>query len=266
MLSIIKKEFKLSSKSLFLWSLVLVLTATMGALEYPLVFKNTDMVMSGINAIPRIVQIMFGVDGLDFSTALDYYITMYYYYYTLIAFLFAANQGYKIIKKEEKYKTSEFLYTKPVSRKTIILSKIIVGLTNVFILATVTALTSLLILLPLIEATYLSKTILVTISGMFFAQIVFFSVGVLSAAITRKNMYGQILTYGFVLLSYTLSMVIQYFQRIDFLNFLTPFQYFPVNEVAHSGLSFIYIILALGLSFVLLFVAMKKYKTKDLYI
>jgi len=265
MLSIIKKEFKLSSKSLFLWSLVLVLTATMGALEYPLVYENTDMVMSGINAIPRIVQIMFGVDGLDFSTDLDYYISMYYYY-TLITFLFAANQGYNIIKKEEKYKTSEFLFTKPVSRKTIILSKIIVGLTNVFILATVTALTSLLILLPLIDATDLSKTILVTTTGMFFAQIIFFSVGVLSAAISRKNMYGQILTYGFLLLSYTLSIVIQYFQRIDFLNFLTPFQYFPINEVSHSGLSIIYIVLSLGLSIALLLVAIKKYKTKDLYI
>lgn len=265
MFSIIKKEFKLSRKSLFLWSLVLVLTATMGALEYPLVYKNTDMVMSGINAIPRIVQIMFGVEGLDFSTALDYYITMYYYY-VLIAFLFAANLGFNIIHKEEKYKTAEFLYTKPMSRRKIILSKIITGLINVFILATVTALTSLLILLPIIEASYLSKIVLVTSSGMLFAQIVFFSVGVLSAAIFRKNIYGQLLTYGFVLLSYTLSILIQYFQKIDFLNFLTPFQYFPVNDVAHSGLSFIYIILALGLSFILLFVAMKKYETKDLYI
>lgn len=265
MFSIIIKEFKLSRKSLFLWSLVLVLTATMGALEYPLVFKNTEMVMSGINAIPRIVQIMFGVDGLDFSTALDYYITMYYYY-TLIAFLFAANLGYNIIYKEEKYKTAEFLYTKPISREKIILSKIVTGLVNVFILAAVTASTGLFILLPLIEAPNLSKTILITTSGMFFSQIVFFSIGVLSAAIFRKNIYGQIVIYGFVLFSYILSILIQYFQTIDFLNFLTPFQYFPVYDVSQSGLSFIYIILALGLSLVLLLLSIKKYKNKDLYV
>jgi ABC-2 type transport system permease protein len=121
-------------------------------------------------------------------------------------------------------------------------------------------------LLPLIEAPYLSKIILITTSGMFLSQIVFFSIGVMSAAIFRKNIFGQVLIYGFLLSTYILSILIQYFQTIDFLNFLTPFQYFQVNEVSQFGLSLKFIILAISATSVLLFLSIKIFKTKDLYV
>jgi ABC-2 type transport system permease protein len=265
MLAVFLKELKLNRRSLLFWLIALTLAAVMGIAEYPFLAKNLDTIMSGINVLPRVILIMFGVDGLTFNTSLDYYVTMYYYY-TLLVFFHAVHIGFVLVAKEERDKTAEFLYTKPYNRTEIIIAKLLAGIVNIAVMAVATATITIAGMLPVLNAFDMTPVVLVTCLGMFLSQLVFFALGALCAALFKKGRIASISPYLIVIATYALAVVIRYSGNIDFLNVFTPFQYFIVTEVARTGLDPSYIIIATGVTCMTLAFTALKYKNRELLI
>jgi ABC-2 type transport system permease protein len=170
--AMILKELKLGRRSLLVWLIITFVTAALGALEYEMVSSNVELVEQGINAMPRIVRIMFGIDGVGLSTALDYYLVMYFWY-ALIAYAHAVTVGACLLSKEERDKTAEYLYTKPYPRSTIINAKLVVGIINIAAMALLIWLTSALILVPLTDGRGIMLEISITTVGLFLTQLLF---------------------------------------------------------------------------------------------
>lgn len=265
MLAIFLKELKLNRRSLMFWIIAMILAAAMGILEYPFLAKNLDTIMSGINVLPRVILIMFGVDGLTFNTGLDYYLTMYYYY-TLLVFFHAVHIGFTFIAKEERDRTAEFLYTKPYNRQEIITAKVLAGIVHLAIMAAVTALITIAGMLPVLNAFDTTPVVLLTVLGMFLSQLVFFALGALCAVIFKKGKPGSIAPYLVVVITYALAVVIRYIGTIDFLNFLSPFQYFVASEVVRTGLNPVYVIIAIAGTCIALSFTALKYRGRELLI
>lgn len=78
-------------------------------------------------------MIMFGVKG-DLTTSLGWYVCIYFWE-GLLAFPYAMSLGLSCVAKEKKFGTSEYLFTKPVERKTIVLAKVIVSAVNLLVFA-----------------------------------------------------------------------------------------------------------------------------------
>ncbi len=199
-------ELKLGRKGLIIWSAVVFFTALMGIAEYPIVGQNIEAIISGMDAIPRVVRVMFGVDGLDFTEPIHYYLTMYYYY-TLIVFIHAAHCGYDFIAKDQRDRLSDFLYTKPIRRESIIMSKLLAGIVHLCVMALVVAVTSVGVLLPVTGATDLTGRVLMTVVGLFLAQLMFFGFGAFCNILFGKYSMGSLISYLSVLITYGIAVV-----------------------------------------------------------
>ena len=265
MKAIFWKELKLTRKGLYVWLAAMLLTAGMGAAEYPMMSQNMETIMPTFEMLPKIVRIMFGVEGLTFQQSLDYYITMYFWY-CLIVFTHAAYVGATIIAKEERDKTAEFLFVKPYKRSEIITAKILVGVFHVSAMAFLTWLFTIGIMLPLFEGESIFGIVSITIFGMFLTQLVFLGLGLFCTAFFRKYKTGVSVSMLIVLASFIIAIILEYLGSVDYLNFLSPFRYFTVRGVISEGISLLYVLIAAVLMSGSIYLTYGFYKKRDLLI
>ncbi len=242
MRTIFLKDIKLTRKSLFIWVIVMLLTAGFAALEYPMFIEEADMMGSTLEMMPKVVRILFGVEGLTFQQNIDYYITMYFWY-VLIIFTHAAYIGATIIAREERDKTSQFIFVKPYTRSEIVTSKILVGIFHLAIIALATWLFNVFILLPMMDGGSLTGIVTITTLGMFITQLVFFGLGLLCTAYFRKYKIGLNISMMIVLVSFIIAVILEYI-GVDYFNFISPFRYFHIQAVVNNGISLFYLLIS----------------------
>src|SRR5690606_27805762 len=66
----------------------------------------------------------FGMDENTWSSILGFYNTYYGIYIIVLLSIYTTSTAATIISKEEKYRTAEFLLTKPISRSSVFWTKI----------------------------------------------------------------------------------------------------------------------------------------------
>lgn len=261
MKTIFKNEWRLSRKSLMIWAGIMLLLVTMAVIEFGALKNAMKALAVTVEAFPKILRIMFGINDLPIDTVMGAYACMYFWY-TLIAYPYAASLGAYIVTKEEMFRTAEFLYTKPHQRSTVLTAKCFVALANMAILVIITAASTIFFLLPVIDGFAILPQVLLTMLGMFLTQLVFMAVGMLCAAISKRGKTALFLSIAFLILSYVLAFTIEYTGSKG-LDMLTPVRYFNVALVLQKGIVPSYLILALLIAGLSLFLAGKLYKKKD---
>ncbi len=252
--------------------MIVAITIIYGIVEYLMVSQNADMIMESMEMLPRIVVTMFGLEGIGLQTSLDYHLILFYWI-SLIVYFHSITTGVTVLGRDERDKTFEFIYTKPYKRADIITAKIGNGIVNISILALVTWLGSI-FTVYYIDGTMHSYTngklvlgaVTETIIGMFFSQIVFFSIGLSLAGIIKGHKKALRFGYLFMIFSYVLSIVIQYFGNLDFLRILSPLSYFEGLSVVNNGIEILFLIISVVIAAGLFYGSIKAYKSKDLVI
>lgn len=240
MKTIILKELKRTYRSLFLWCLIIAIIVVFGILEYPFVSQYIQDLMPVFDAMPKIVSIMFGIYQVDFTSTLGYYVCMYFWC-TLITYVHAMYLGASIVIKEERDKTADYLFTKPYARKTIVQAKLIAALVNVFIVAAVSGGLSILALLMIGLNGHEMQLVFMTIIGMFFTQVILMVIGLLCSLMSKSYKKGVLMGMICLMVFYAISITIQYVGNINYLNFLSPLQYFDAKLVIASGFNLFYL-------------------------
>lgn len=243
MIKVFKRELKANFKSLIFWSIGLFLMGAVGFFEYSAVASSGEAAVAIFDMMPRVVRVMYGAGTLSLGTPEGYYACMFLWL-TLIAFAHAILLGASIISKEEKDKTSEFLFSKPINRKTVITAKILVSIINMVVIALVAWISTVAFFLPQLEGINLFKDVNITMIGMFITQIVFFFIGIFISGILKDNRKGNLYAVAVLLITYFISVFIEMSGKIDFLNFLSPFRYFNAVSIMDKGLSLLYIIIS----------------------
>lgn len=261
---IILKELRLQRKLLVIWSFILFLTAAFGGIEFKGLQNQMDMLESTVADFPRIVKILFGVEAFPISTPLGGYASMFYWY-QLVLFALAIYIGFYIISRDEKESYVDFIYTKPYDRKKIFLSKGIVVLIINAILALLTAVGTILFLVPfLIDGQSLMPHIVTSTIGVFLTQMIFSAIGMLFGSITGHYKRGMLGGFLVLIASYVIAFSIEYVGNLDHLNFLSPVRYFNLEALAEGGLSSIYLSLTAVLIGVLILFSIKCLGNRDL--
>lgn len=262
MKAIILRELRDTRKSLLIWAVVMFSLLAIGAAEY-------SIAMSGdlgpiAEALPRIIKIMFGLGVIPVDTPLGYYICQYLWN-CLVAFAHAVFLGAALISKEERNRTAEFLFTKPQPRKTVISAKIIAGVINVAIINLITWIGTLAMLVPQVKDANILSEISITMLAMFFVQVLFLSLGLFLSGIFKS--YGRTLSVSaaLVIVAYVLMVVIEYAGTVDFLNFLTPFRYFPGPSLVENGFNIVYLLLTATIITISCYFTYLLYQKRDLH-
>ncbi|MDD2301622.1 MAG: ABC transporter permease subunit [Eubacteriales bacterium] len=265
MKAIYMKELKLTRKLLLIWIALIVILTGFAAIEF-IMLKDAVSDIAALSAsFPKMVLVLFGMNGARVDTPLGAYQSMVYWT-NLLAYFFAGFLGVYAVAREEKFGTGEFLFSKPYTRTAIIRAKILASGTSLALFALVTGIMSYLcILLPLQGGHILGIHIATTI-GMFLTQLVLFSVGLFLSGLVGNYKTASLLTMLAVLIFYGISFVLDYYGITNYLNMFTPVRYFDVVSIAGTGLRPAYILLSALIILSCCGLAGLLYKKRDLRI
>lgn len=264
-MNIFLKELRSYRKSLIFWSIGVFLMVASGMAKYEAYSSSGQSINDLIADLPKSMKAVMGFGVVDLSKIGGYY-SLLYIYLLLMATIHAAMLGAAIIAKEERDKTAEFLFVKPVSRTTIITAKLLAAFTNVVIFNLVTWV-SLVILVGKYNSTgeAVNGDIALTMVGMFISQVLFMVIGSALAAVKKKPKTAPSLATGVLLLTYMLSIAVDLNENIESLKYVTPFKYFDAKNVMFGGgIETIFIVISVSLIAALLWVTFTFYKNRDL--
>jgi ABC-2 type transport system permease protein len=270
-MNIYKRELRANRRSLILWciGLFLFIGASMG--KYSALAKD-PVSLNIFNGLPMGLQAVFGVTSFDFLKALGFF-GMIFPYLILMAAIHASMLGAGILSKEERDRTSEFLYVKPATRARIVTAKLLAALTCVVILNLVTwAVSVMLVGHFAVAGEPVAEGVARLMLGLFCVQILFLSLGLAAAAVLKQPKAAPGVTTGVMLATYILSIAIDVNGKIGWLKGFTPFEYFDAKliighetgNLLAQGLNGWYVALSLAMTAVFITAAYLFFRKRDL--
>ncbi|MFC7373429.1 ABC transporter permease subunit [Fictibacillus iocasae] len=264
-MNILKRELKSSVKSTLFWIAGIIALVAGGMSKYGSLAGSGQSMNDMMAAMPKSLQALFGVSSVDVSSAPGYYVVIFSYI-LLIAAIHAGLLGAGIVAKEERDKTAEFLFSKPVSRTEVLLAKLAASLVLIVIINSVMLLVSDVSLSYYGSGEDAGNQIAFLYMLLYGFQLLFLSIGAMIASVLKKPKQAVGITASIILASYLLSIVIALNENLAFLKFVTPFRYIDANEVlfGSGGTMLPFMALSIVLSFVLLCYAISSYRKRDL--
>lgn len=263
-MNIFIREMKAHRKSLIFWCIGVFLMVASGMVKYESLASSGQHMNEMLAGMPKSLLAVLGIGEFDISTASGYY-GLLFIYLLLMATIHAAMLGATIIAKEERDKTTEFLFVKPVPRNRIISAKLLAAFVNILILNVVTFVSSLALVGKYSNGEVVTQDIGMTMAGMLIVQILFMVIGSSLAAVKKKSKTAASLATGVLLLTYVISVAIDLNENIEGLKYLTPFKYFEAKSIMFGeGFQFTFILLSGALIIGLTVVTFVFYKKRDL--
>lgn len=263
-MNIFLRELKAHRWGLFFWCLGMISLVYMGMVKYGAYEASGESVQAIMDALPKAVSAVFGLTGFDLSTAAGFFGVLFMYL-AVMAAVHAALLGSGLIAKEERDRTSEFLYAKPASRARILTGKLLAGVFNLVVLNLVTLATSLYVVDNYNKEAPFSADIVLLMVGLFFLQVLFFSIGIAVAGITNRPKAASSRATSIMFVTFLLAYVINMEEKLDFLKYVTPFKYFDAaNLMADHALDPVFVVLSLAIIAVAVAGTYRLYAARDL--
>ncbi len=264
-MNVFMREMRANRKSLIIWSIGVFLLVSSGMGKYAGLSASGQSINNLLEQMPNSLKVIMGLGTFDLSTVIGYYGVLFIYLVVMAA-IHAVMLGANIISKEERDKTAEFLFVKPISRNKVITSKIIAVLVNVGIFNLVTLFSSFFMVRIYSNGEEVIGDIIILMTGMFILQLIFLFIGTAIAAISKNPKSAAALSTGILLISFMLSIAIDINERIENLKYITPFKYYEAkNLLFDGGFEAIYVILSALIIAVLFSVTYVFYKKRDLF-
>ncbi len=246
-MNIVLRELKANLKSIVIWSLSMVFLIYAGMVKYSGFESAGQGVNELIGQMPDTLKSIFGMNGLDLTSISGFY-GIFYLYFMLLAGVHAVMFGAVIISKEERDKTADFLFVKPILRRSAITAKFIAALINVVVLNLVTLVSSILFVGMYNKGEPINDQIIRLMLSLFILQLIFLTFGAVIAAIARNTKKATSIATTLLLSAFILSVAIDINSNIDYLRFLTPFKYFDAAKIMLEG-SFdtVYLLLSIAI-------------------
>ncbi len=259
------KELKRNRKNLITWSLIVVGFTAMIMGIYPSMADMGDDITKMMEKLPEELGKALGMDAQTWSSIIGFYSTYYGIYIILLVGIFTTSTGAGIVSKEEKDGTSEFLLTRPISRKSVFWSKMLSLFTLTMIIFSIQTIVAIVGFAYSSDASFdWSAFIIMHLHGL--VLLIFFTcIGVLISMFFRpkKNFMGMVV--GLIFGSYFLNAIAKTADSIQWMGYLSPFHYleFSVMDPSYSfnGLAAVSLTI-IGL--LVLLVSFVVYKRKDI--
>lgn len=267
MFSLFKRELKSNLKALIIWTVSCCALVLVSFWEYGATADVASLEQLFLG-FPDIVNVLFGVSSLGMKDILGYFaLIMYYVYFVGISYAFV--MGNNIMQKEVDDKTSEFLFTKPISRTKILIAKILVPMLNFAIFNAFSAFASVKIMTNIGDTVYSNSDIttatILSFVGLFLLMILVFMVTLSLNVILENKKKASALSGVFILYTYAMNVCVQIFEPMSNMEILTPWKYFYVDTIVNDGytLNFLYVAIVIVICFILYILSNKKIQTKS---
>jgi len=259
------RELFANKKSLVVWGGSMAAFVAMMFVEFAAYYKNPEM-LAVLDAMPRDLLAAFGMLDANLTTVSGY-LSMAMVFINVTLAVYATMLGHNLVAKEERDKTAGFLMTLPVTRARVLTGKLVAGVLCCVIVLVVTAGSIIGMLLRYeVDANFSTFFTLVVISGLLI-MLMFLSMGMFLGAVTRRHKLSSGVGMGLVFALYIASIVSGLTERMEFLRYVSPFEYFEAAQLLRD-LSVEPVFLRLSLGVIAVFVAGTyfSYRKRDLYV
>ena len=134
-----KREMKINFKNFIIWTSILIALFLVVFLMYPSIIKSDSMQMMDemMNMFPEEMLKAFNMDISSIDSAFGWLKTEGFVFVLLITGIYSGILGSNILLKEENDKTIEYLNSVPVTRKKIVISKILCGIIYIILMVAI---------------------------------------------------------------------------------------------------------------------------------
>lgn len=239
-------ELRAQRKFTLIWTLALVLSIILFLSLFPSISKEAEGFKKLMEGFPEAVRLALGLAVENIGSILGYY-SYVFLYISLIGAIQAMILGMSIISKEVREKTADFLLTKPVSRTNILTAKLLAALmllviTNLFYLTVANTMAFL-----VEKQEYSIITFLMVSLTLFFLQLIFLALGIVTSVIVPKIRTVLPIALGSVFGFFILGAIAAT-TGDEALRYLSPFKYFDLAYIVqHSSYESPFLIVALGI-------------------
>lgn len=256
------RELKASVKPLLFWCLGLTVFIAAGLGKFSATSSSGQSMNELIASMPKSLQTVLGVGGFDLTTMKGFMGVMFLYTAVLVA-VHAAALGAGILSKEERDRTFEFLYVRPVTRMKIFAQKLAASVVNLVVMNLITFLV-LTVLAGKLSSEPLTGDITRLTAGLLFIQCIFYSVGLLLSQLLPGGRAAGGLAAAVVLVTFIFSVASDLSDNLGFLKYLTPFKYFDAKALYTNGIEVVYVVLSVVIVGACLAVTAVRHAKKDL--
>lgn len=260
-MTVLLHELKQGRKALIIWGVVIAFMLFICILMFPEMEKQMDSIsemfanMGGFTAA-------FGMDKIDFGTAMGFYGIECGNILGIGGGFFAALLGISSLSKEEKNKTAEFLLSHPITRANVVFQKFLGVIIQIVVLNVCVATISVLSFALIGEALAVREFLLLHLAYLIMQiEIACICFGI-SAFISRGSIGIGI---GLAASLYFLNIIGNISDKADFVKYITPFKYSEASDIISSAkLDTTLILIGMAYAIVAVVIAFVKYTRKDI--
>lgn len=264
-MNIFFKELRTYRKGLMFWCIGMIFLVASGVAKFYGYSSTGESALGTYYTLfPHSLQVLFGLNGFNLSKPGDVY-GILFMYIALAAAIHAILLSTDLISKEERDRTVEFIFAKPISRISVISAKLLAGFVNVIILNIVILITSVYVVDYFSKGTTGTNDVILLTGALFILQVLFFLIGSAIAAISKKPKATSGIASALLLVTFILYSTINLSGHIDSLRFFTPFKYFEASVILSNGhLDNKYIGLSIAIMCIMLITTYGAYNKRDL--
>lgn len=260
-MTIFKHEMKMNIKLLAIWSIAIGVLLMICMMMFPQISKQMDNVNEMYSSMGSFTE-AFGMDKINFGTAIGFYGIECGSMLGIGGSLFAAMLGIGLLSKEEGAHTAEFLFTHGISRHRILLEKLL-AMVTILILFNAICMGFAGISFAIIGEEIAVKEFLL----FHLAQVIlqFELAGICFGISAFLHRGGMGLGIGIAALMYFFNIVENISKDADWIKYITPFHYADAANII-SEVKIDSPLMVLGCIYMIagIVVAFAKYCRKDL--
>ena len=216
--------------------------------------------------LPQQMQTAMGLIGLNYKDPISFYCLVFSYVYLFFS-IYVAGIFATIVSKEFSDKTAEFLFSLPAKRIQIIRIKLSVALLYTGLSVLIIFLVSWISFVLFVAGSYDMKPVVLMSVAWLLGGLAFGSMAFLVSSYLIKSRAASTTSIGIILIMYMMQVVISLKGKLDFLKYISPFDWFKGSEIASSGgLSATYCLIALFFIIVFFITGIRRFNKMDVLI
>lgn len=267
MVALIKREFLRNKTSFIVYCIISVCTVWLYISLFPSIQEQSKELSDLMNSMPDAMMKAFGIDKNSFSSIEPYLaVELMSIFWPLMAILLSTSRAGSCIAGDIENRTLELELSLPIPRTRIYISKIIGGLSAVFVFCTI----SIFSILPICFAygieIRVSRILILYVLCLLFSSSVFSSALFVSSFVSEK---GKVFfsVGGVLLISYLGNIVANISSGISWVKNFSIFHYYdPIDVLTTGNIELSSIVFFVFLVLLTLTIGLYRFRSRDISI
>lgn len=268
-MNIFKFEFKRQFKYCLVWSSICSFLIVFFMSIFPSMKSSLmkDIVIAKLDMLPNDFLTAFNFVGINLTNIIDF-LAYCMQYISLVSGIYASILGVSLLIKEETDKTIGFLYSKPVTRKNILTSKIIAASLIYLLYICIVTVFVMIICFSVkpheVLALKLFKDIISISLGTLFLGYIFMGISIFISTIIKSSKQGISIAAGLFFITYFLGIIGKLNGDIRILKYLSPAHYVIPSNIIKNGFEIKYVLIGCIIILISIMLSYITYSKKDM--